>query len=173
MTGFYQRIEGQVGSAKLPPLERWSPDLSGDIDIRIDSEGRWFHQGARIERASLVSLFARILRRESDLDYYLVTPQEKWRIQVQGYPLRVVALEHLLVAGQVTIRATVNNDLAYTLSNAYPIALCPNDEGAFLQLDYGLCAKLDRPTWYQLCQWVETDAEGLYLDSAGTRFRLS
>ena len=61
-----------------PPLDLWQPDLSGDIDIRIDREGRWYHEGDEIKRESLVQLFASILRREEDGEYYLVTPAEKW-----------------------------------------------------------------------------------------------
>ncbi len=49
-----------------PPLERWNPPLSGDIDIQIARDGRWFHEGTEIRRAPLVSLFASILRREED-----------------------------------------------------------------------------------------------------------
>ena len=38
---------------------------------------------------SLVRLFASILRREEDGQYYLVTPVEKWRIEVESHPLMV------------------------------------------------------------------------------------
>jgi len=172
MADFYQRVQRQVGTSNLPPLERWTPELSGDIDIRIDSEGRWFHEGGQIERPALVGLFARILRRESDSQYYLVTPTEKWRIRVADYPLRVVAVERLVVDGALAVVATVNNNMSYAMSPEYPIALCAGEEGAYITLDYGLSAKFDRPAWYQLCEWVVTGADGHYLESAGTRFRL-
>ena len=64
-----------------PPLEQWRPALSGDIDIRIASDGSWYHEGEPIRRESIVRVFASILRREEDGEYYLVTPVEKWRIQ--------------------------------------------------------------------------------------------
>lgn len=173
MSDFYQRIEGQVGAITLPPLDRWCPELSGDIDIRIDAQCRWFHEGGRIERPALVALFARILRREPDGHYYLLTPHEKWRIQVEAHPLRIFALERAVQGGLNCIFATANNDMRYALSSEYPVVLCDKGEGAFVRLDYGLTAKLDRPAWYQLCEWVDTDADGLYLESGGERFRLS
>ena len=30
------------------PVDSWSPALAGSIDIRIDAEGNWFHEGAPI-----------------------------------------------------------------------------------------------------------------------------
>jgi hypothetical protein len=173
MSDFYQRIEGQLGQKTLPPLDRWSPALSGDIDIRIDAQGRWFHEGSQIERQPLIALFARILRREADGHYYLLTPHEKWRIRVADYPLRALAVDRVLAGGYTRVRITVNNDLSYDICSQYPIILCPNEEGAYVRLDYGVTAKLDRPAWYQLCEWVQSDLSGLYLESAGETFRLS
>ena len=173
MSGFYRRIEGQVGANSLPPLDRWSPDFSGDIDIKVDSLGRWFHEGRLIERNALVALFARILRREADGQYYLLTPQEKWRIQVADHPLRVVAVDRVVEGAHACVRVVVNNDLSYKVCVQYPLFLCPNEEGAYVALDYGVTAKLERSAWYQLCEWVESDSDGLYLASGGEKFRLS
>jgi hypothetical protein len=48
------------------PVDGWHPDVEGPIDIRIDLDGSWFHEGQPIRRAALVALFASILRREPD-----------------------------------------------------------------------------------------------------------
>lgn len=172
MSDFYQRIEGQVGEKTLPPLDRWSPDLCGDIDICIDAQGRWFHEGSRIERSALVALFGRILRREADGYHYLLTPHEKWRIQVGQHPLRIVAVEQVLDGSLQRILVSANNDLRYEISSKYPVFLCANSEGAFVQLDHGVTAKFNRPAWYRLCEWVQSDADGMYLSSAGEKLRL-
>lgn len=75
--------------SRLPPVEKWDPPLSGDIDIRIDRDGHWYHEGSEIKRFELARLFSTILKREGD-DYFLVTPVEKWRIQVEDAPFVVV-----------------------------------------------------------------------------------
>ena len=80
----------QQSSNDLPPVHLWNPPLSGDIDIVIDREGRWFHEGDEIKRASLVKLFASILTCEGD-EYFLVTPVEKWRIKVDVAPLFAIS----------------------------------------------------------------------------------
>src|SRR3954468_2592533 len=77
---------------KLPPVEKWNPAHCGTIDIRIARDGTWFHQGAPIRRPELVRLFSTILRKEADA-YYLVTPAEKMRIQVDDAPFLAVLLD--------------------------------------------------------------------------------
>jgi hypothetical protein len=65
------------------PVDNWHPDIEGPIDIRIDLDGSWFHEGQPIRRAALVALFASILRREADGRHVLVTPAEKRFITVE------------------------------------------------------------------------------------------
>ena len=52
---------------RLPPLEQWQPDKRGEVDIRIDRDGRWFHEGDQIKRQPLIDLFATLLRKEGCL----------------------------------------------------------------------------------------------------------
>ena len=63
---FTDLIDEQKQSAKRPPVHLWDPEKSGDMDLRIDREGRWIHEGSPIKRAALVNLFASILKREGD-----------------------------------------------------------------------------------------------------------
>ena len=74
-----------TGNKKLPPVHLWHPERVGSIDIRIDSEGRWFHEGGIFKREALVELFASILRLENE-QYYLVTPAEKLAVEVADVP---------------------------------------------------------------------------------------
>ena len=75
----------EVGGRKHPPVHLWQPSRTGEIDIKIDAEGAWFHEGRKIHRQGLVRIFASILRYEAP-DYYLVTPQERLRITVADVP---------------------------------------------------------------------------------------
>lgn len=76
---------------KRAPTHLWQPDVCGDIDIRIDGLGQWVHEGGVIRRQGLVRLLASILSRE-DNDYWLTTPVEKMRIQVEDLPFVVTEL---------------------------------------------------------------------------------
>ena len=66
-----------VADRKLPPVESWNPAKSGDSEMRIAADGRWFHQGGEIRRPAMVRAFSSLLRREADGNYHLVTPQER------------------------------------------------------------------------------------------------
>src|ERR1700740_390534 len=69
-----------------------SPMDLGDLDMRIARDGTWFYRGSPIGRPALVQLFASVLRREPDGRYWLVTPAERGRIEVEDVPFLAVAL---------------------------------------------------------------------------------
>lgn len=164
-----EAISGQIenGGGKnleLPPLHLWNPELSGDIDIVIQRDGQWVHEGGVIKRQPLVNLFASILRREDDGDYYLVTPVEKWRVQVEALPLLVTDFEwsELGEAGAESpapqLVVTLNTGRRYRVSQRY--ALHPSGiDGAeavpAVDLDYGLSALFSRSAWYRLAEYCE------------------
>lgn len=86
-------LAAQVQGRKLPPVERWNPPLSGEMDLRIARDGTWYHEGRPIAREALVRVFSTLLRRDPDGHHYLLTPAEKWRIQVEDAPFLAVLLE--------------------------------------------------------------------------------
>lgn len=76
----------------IPPLEKWNPQSVTDMDLVIKANGEWWHEGGRVTRESLVSLFASILWKEEDngiTEYFLKTPVQKIRIQVEDVPLMI------------------------------------------------------------------------------------
>ncbi|OHV11812.1 DUF1285 domain-containing protein [Kushneria phosphatilytica] len=75
---------------RLPPLMDWQPPLCGDIDMRIDRRGEWWHEGRHVAHPRVMRQLSRLLRREADGMYYLVTPVEKWRIQVEDQPFIII-----------------------------------------------------------------------------------
>jgi hypothetical protein len=91
-------LDGIAGAAReaarkgTPPVHLWNPPFCGDLDMRIAADGTWFYLKTPIGRASLVKLFASILKREGD-QYFLVTPVEKCRIVVDDAPFVAVELK--------------------------------------------------------------------------------
>lgn len=77
----------------LPPVNEWDPPFCGDLDLRIARDGSWHYLGSPIGRQALVRLFATVLRRDADGEFYLVTPVEKVRIRVEDAPFIAVAVE--------------------------------------------------------------------------------
>ena len=100
-------IMSRISGRSLPPVQDWNPERCGEIDIRIARDGDWYHEGARIERAPLVRLFASVLRVD-DEGTWLVTPQEKLLIRVDDAPFTAVTLERLEAHGEQVLAFTTN-----------------------------------------------------------------
>ena len=77
---------------KLPPVETWKPKNLGAIDIKISRDGTWVHEGGEIKRKELVQLFSTILVKEGN-SYFLVTPVQKLRIEVEDAPFVAVSFQ--------------------------------------------------------------------------------
>lgn len=79
------------------PLGRESghhvPVVREEIGMRIARDGTWFYHGSPITRKPLVKLFSKVLVRDSDDDFYLVTPTEQCRISVDDAPFVAVSLD--------------------------------------------------------------------------------
>jgi hypothetical protein len=161
----------------LPPVHLWNPPLSGDMDIVIDREGRWIHEGGEIKRAELVKLFASILVREGD-QYFLLTPVEKWRIKVDMAPLFVIAASREQKEGQQAIILTTSTDDIVVVDKAHSIFLAEhyNQPSPQVIVRNNLPALISRNVYYQLIDWAleETDKkiDKLYITSMGERFLL-
>ena len=81
-------------SADQSPEQRNAPPQGapGAYDIRIARDGTWYHEGAPISRKPLVRLFASVLWRDEDGGYWLRTPVERGRIEVEDAPFTAVEL---------------------------------------------------------------------------------
>jgi hypothetical protein len=142
---------GPDAGKSLPPVHLWTPDYSGEIDIRIARDGTWFHEGGEIRREGLVRLFSSILKREGD-DYFLVTPVEKWGITVEDAPFVATDMEvtgegrdlRLTFTTQVGDRVTAGPDHPLRLGCTFE-APCP-----YVEVRAGLEALIDRKTFYRL-----------------------
>jgi hypothetical protein len=75
----------------MPAIPRGRTNC-GDIDMRIAVDGTWFHEGTPIGRRELVKLFAKVLTRDKAGRFWLVTPAEMARIQVEDAPFLAVEL---------------------------------------------------------------------------------
>lgn len=156
-----------------PPLHLWRPAFSGDIPIHINAQGDWYHDGSRIVRDALVRLFASILRREEDGEYYLVTPTEKWRITVEQHALLVTDVDMLEPDGVQQIEATLNTGKRVLVSEQQPMFLDDQvGEVVALRLPHGLTAGFTRAAWYRLVEMADIENDSAVLRSGGYTFRL-
>lgn len=159
-----------------PPVASWNPALSGDMDMRIDVHGDWYHEGTRIQRQSLVNLFASILRREDDGEYYLLTPVEKWRIRVDDAPLLAVDAETAGDGVEQRWVFTLNTGECVPLDADHPLMLQvdgdTDEPRPYVKLDRGLSARLTRALFYRLVDAAHIKNNQYGICSAGQWFAL-
>ena len=151
------RLAAQCGRSKLvSPGGHWNPPLSGDMDLRITRDGTWHHEGRPILRESLVRLFSTILRRDEDGHYYLLTPAEKWRIQVDDVPFLAIFLESEGKGETQTLRFTTNLGDRVEAGPEHPIQVkytVPDSEPApYVHVRQRLWARISRSVFLELAQ---------------------
>jgi len=174
LTAIEQSLNKLSGDAY--PLEQWHPQLCQPMDMVIDINGQWLHNGEVIKRHKLVVLFAKILIKQAD-DYYLVTPAEKLLITVVDAPFVIVDFE-VEAAGLpeqvIWLISNVGDRLA--LSNDYPLVIKGDEQRPYISLWRGLDALIARNVYYQLVDMATELTTGgtneLLLLSSGSDFSL-
>jgi hypothetical protein len=169
--------EQQLTVDKVPPVHLWNPQKTGDIDIRIDREGRWLHGGKEIKRPAMVTFFSRLLKLEEGV-FYLVTPVEKWQISVDIAPLYVIRASRERRHSMQAIVLSTSTDDAVVVDQSHPLTITNRDTEDLLPLVTirdNLNALISRPVFYQLVEWGHTAslANGnreLLLESMGHQF---
>lgn len=162
------RLENE---GRLPPVERWHPDHCGDSEMRIARDGTWFHQGTPIGRPAMVRAFSRILRREPDGGYVLVTPAEKLDIAVEDAPFVAVEMKAEGEGRDQSLAFRLNTGDMVTASAAHPLRFVEHADGPhpYLHVRGGLEALVVRALYYDIAELAlagEEDAPGIWSDGA-------
>lgn len=153
-------LAGMADQTKgLPPVERWNPPFCGDIDIRIARDGQWYYLKSPMTRQGMVKLFSSILRLDDDDCYYLVTPVEKVRIQVDDAPFVAHSLQHEGEGEQQKIWLTTNVDESILLDQDHPLRVKTNPEtgepAPYVLVRRNLEALVQRAAFYEMVQLAE------------------
>ena len=184
----------------IPPLEKWHPEQVADMDLVIKANGEWWHEGGKITRESLVSLFATTLWQEDNdgmTEYFLKTPVQKLRIQVEDVPLLINDVGIVIEDGSSWLEFTTTTGDVVRLDDAHQMsvrAYQPNDMEAddietnnieanegqvrpYMQVRNGLMALIGRNAFYHLTEIGDlTEQNGetiLTLQSGGKSYQIS
>ena len=158
---------------------RRQPIDCGDLDMRIARDGTWHYRGTPIGRLPLVKLFASVLRREADGGYWLVTPAERGRIEVEDAPFLAVALTAEGEGRQQQLIFRTNLDDIVTAGPDHPLRIetaAGGEPAPYILVRDRLEAKIARPVFYDLVELgVEETVAGVVvfgLWSSGAFFGL-
>ena len=133
-----------------------------DSDFRIARDGTWYHQGSPIGRQAMVRLFSTILCRDGE-GYWLKTPVEKCRIEVEDVPFMMIGfrVRELETGRTLCFKTNVNEWVA--VDAEHPLTMRPDPESGdpvpYIHVRDGLEAKLSRPVYYELMEYVLAESE--------------
>jgi hypothetical protein len=144
------------------------PVECGDLPFLIQRDGTWLYRGTRIARKELVCLFASVLKREADGSFWLETPAERGRIEVEDAPFTAVELDWVGDGRRQVLSFRTNVDQVLTAGPEHPIRIAHDiltceptpylhvrpGQGAFV-----VEARISRPVYYELValgvpEWV-------------------
>ncbi|MGB3621948.1 MAG: DUF1285 domain-containing protein [Ketobacter sp.] len=173
-----EQIEGK--SKRLPPIEKWNPDFSGDLDMRIARDGRWYYLGSEIKRSAMVKLFSTILLREDD-EYFLVTPVEKYRIVVEVAPFIAISVQKKVDDQSrepaLVFETNVGDWVVAGPDNPIRVVIdsVTEEPTPLITVRRNLEALISRNVFYQLVDQADVEqgeTNELYVTSLGSRFSL-
>ena len=145
----------QVDLAQLAVKHDERGTAAQEFDMRIDAMGQWYHQGDMIKRPALVKLFASVLTRLDDGQYWLITPAERGVIAVEDAPFFVVQMAVEGGGQDQQISMTTSLDDQVTLNQDHQLRVVTNPDGLprpYVTIRGALDALLARSVYYELAE---------------------
>ena len=147
---------------------RRPPAELGDLPFLIRRDGTWLYCGSPIGRKELVCLFASVLRRDADGAFYLQTPAERGRIEVEDAPFVAVELDWTGDGRQQVLSFRTNVDQVVTAGPDNPIRVAHDlltcEPTPYILVrpgdgERGIEARINRAVYYELValgvpEWV-------------------
>ena len=156
-------VEGMASRAEqpeaLPTRPPRRPVECGDLPFLIRRDGTWLYRGTPIQRKELVCLFASVLRRDADGAFWLQTPAERGRIQVEDAPFVAVELDWGGAGRDQKLSFRTNIDQIVTAGPDHPIRVAHDiltcEPTPYLQVRPGegglpIEARIGRAVYYEL-----------------------
>lgn len=171
-------IAEAVAARKLPPLDQWSPARTGDSEMRIAADGKWFHQGGEIRRVAMVRAFSSLLMRDEDGQHWLVTPFEKLSIVVDDAAFLATDMElRRDESGGAVLAFRLNSDDLVLAGPGHRLRVSGTAElpEFYLGVRHGTEARLNRSTYGQLIDHAlaVSPPDTLSVESGGAVFPLT
>lgn len=145
------------------------PTECGDLPFLIKRDGTWLYRGTPINRKELVCLFSSVLRREEDGSWWLQTPAERGRIEVEDAPFVAVELDWTGDDRNQVLSFRTNIDEVVTAGPDHPIRVSHDlvtcEPTPYILVRPGAAkhlaieARINRATYYELValavhEWV-------------------
>ncbi|MBV9747698.1 MAG: DUF1285 domain-containing protein [Acetobacteraceae bacterium] len=155
-------LAGRSGNPR--PSWRRDPVDCGDLPFLIRRDGTWLYRGSPIGRKELVCLFSSVLHRDGEGRFYLKTPAERGRIEVEDAPFVAVELEwsgcgpDQVLTFRTNVDQMVTADLEHPIRVAHDCLICGPTPYLAVKSGDGampLEARISRAVYYELVALAE------------------
>lgn len=142
----------------IPPVDKWQPKFCGEMDLVIKANGQWWHEGRQITRQSMIDLFAKVLWLEEG-EYYLKTPVEKIKIQVEDVPFLITDVNQVQQEGKNYLYFTSQNQDQIIVDRDHQPFMRAFSQGGkseirpYLPIRFGMAGRIERSVFYHLVNW--------------------
>ena len=130
----------------------------------VRRDGTWLYRGSPIDRKELVCLFSSVLTRDEDGVYWLETPAERGRIEVEDTPWLAVELDWSGCGCRQVLSFRTNVDQVVVAGEEHPLRIefgkshCSPTPYIHIREGQGgppLEARIARPVYYELAALAE------------------
>jgi len=124
------------------------------VQLRLDGEGEWYHEGVQITHERTKKLFTKSITKDKDGRYVIRIGKEEALVKVEDAPFLVTSAERM---ADGTIRISLNDETSEELDlqglwiGKNNVLYCKVKNGQFH-------AKFKRSAYYQLAEFIEYDA---------------
>ena len=148
------------------------PVECGALPFVIKRDGTWLYRGTSINRKELVCLFASVLKRDAEGVWWLRTPAERGRIEVEDAPFVAVELQWAGDSRRQTLTFRTNIDQVVTAGPDHPIRVSHDimtcEPTPYIRLrggegDFDIEARVNRAVYYELVALAVPEYVGAHL----------
>lgn len=157
-------LERPAGECRKGP--RRPPVECGDLPFLIRRDGTWLYRGSPIGRKELVCLFASVLKRDEGGCFWLETPAERGRIQVEDAPFIAVEMDWIgcgrdqVLSFRTNVDEVVTADLNHPIRVAHDVLTC--EPTPYIRVrgtrESPVEARISRAVYYELVALAEPHA---------------
>jgi hypothetical protein len=163
-------VPGPLAPAPLAPAGgRPHPPLPprvecGDLPFLIRRDATWLYRGSPVGRKELVCLFASVLTRAEDGSFWMETPAERGRIEVEDAPFLAVELDWTGCGRDQVLTFRTNVDELISAGPEHPIRIAHDlltcEPTPYLLVRRGagrlnIEARISRAVYYELVALAE------------------
>ena len=120
--------------------------------IKIKSNGEWLYQNTIIKKKALIKLFSSVLVGDGKGNFYLETPAEKGKIQVEDSPFIIISfdIKSLNKNQEIIFKTNIGEEIVLSKKNFLFYKKYKQSFIPYIVIRKNINAKILRSVYYQL-----------------------